>query len=193
MAESNDGRHWFCVRTQPKHEHIAAAHIRRALALEVFNPKLRIRKPTRRGAVWFSEALFPGYIFVRFAWEAESQAIRGVTGVSTLVTFGLHAPSVPNDVVETLRSQFDENECHEVPETLCHGDVVTIGGGPFHGLQATVLRVMSPARRIQVLLEFMGGDKPVEISMDQIVREDSGPGAVGRFSPLRKESGGKDL
>ena len=45
---------------------------------------------------------------------------------------------------------------------------MTIAGGPFHGLQATVLRVMSARDRIQVLLDILGGDKPVEISTGQI-------------------------
>jgi len=191
MAESHDDRRWYCVRTQPKHEKIAATHVRRALSIDVFNPKLRIRKATRRGAVWFPEALFPGYIFARFNWEAESQLIRGVTGVSTLVVFGPHAPAIPDAVIETLRSQFDENECHEVPDTLRDGDVVTIGGGPFHGLQATVLRVMSPTRRIQVLLEFIGGQNTLEVSVDQIARESVAAEAPSKYSSFLKETAKK--
>ena len=59
------GAFWYCARTQPKHEHIAAAGVARKLDLEVFHPRLRIEKATRRGVVRFVEPLFPCYIFVR--------------------------------------------------------------------------------------------------------------------------------
>ncbi len=187
MVAPTESCHWYCVRTQTKHEHIAAAHLRRSLRIEVFNPKLRIRKATRRGAVWFLEALFPGYVFARFHWELQAQAVRGTQGVSTVVMFGTKAPVVPDEVVENLRAQFDENESHEVPDSLQSGDVVTIGGGPFHGLEATVLRVMAPSNRIQVLLEILGGDKPVEVPLNQVALDSSKelPGPLR--SPFRRD------
>ena len=56
---------WYCARTKPKHEHIAAANVRRNLGLEVFHPRLRIERTTRRGLVRNVETLFPCYIFIR--------------------------------------------------------------------------------------------------------------------------------
>ena len=55
---------WFCVRSHPKHEHIAAAHLRER-KLEVYLPRIRFQRCTRRGLVWFTEALFPNYFFAR--------------------------------------------------------------------------------------------------------------------------------
>lgn len=187
MVAPSESCHWYCVRTQTKHEHIAAAHLKRSLKIEVFNPKLRIRKATRRGAVWFVEALFPGYVFARFQWDLHAQSVRGTQGVSTVVTFGTKAPTIPDEVVEGLRAQFDENESHEVPENLQQGDVVTIGGGPFHGLEATVLRVMAPSNRIQVLLEILGGDKPVEVPLNQVAREGSQGHPYARRTPFQRD------
>lgn len=167
---------WFCVRTQPKHEHIAAAHLRRALSeIEVFSPRLRIRKSTRRGAVWFVEALFPGYLFAKFEPASTMLAVKSSPGVRTIVTFGIHAPLVPDEVINHLRSQFDENESYEVPDIVREGDEVTIAGGPFHGLNAQVLRVMSAVNRVQVLLEFLGGFTRVEIGIDKLVTPKTPP------------------
>src|ERR1035437_7163225 len=56
---------WFCVRSQPKHEHIAAAHLKREPGIEVYLPRVRFKRATRRGPVWFTEALFPNYLFAR--------------------------------------------------------------------------------------------------------------------------------
>ncbi len=40
---------WYCARTKPKHEHIAAANLLKNLGLEVFNPRLRVERATQRG------------------------------------------------------------------------------------------------------------------------------------------------
>jgi transcriptional antiterminator RfaH len=188
MARPIECSAWFCVRTQPKHEQIAAAHLSRISEIEVFNPKLRIRRATRRGAVWFVEALFPGYLFARFDWDSKSQTVRGTPGVSTLVAFGPVVPVVPDAVVEALRSQFDETESHEIPDQFQNGDSVTIAGGPFHGLQATVLRVMSARDRIQVLLDILGGDKPVEISTGQVAPVEPRTQAQIERTPFGKDA-----
>ena len=57
---------WFCLRAQPKREHIAAACLRQNSEVEVFCPRVRFRKHTNRGPVWFVESMFPGYLFARF-------------------------------------------------------------------------------------------------------------------------------
>src|SRR5829696_5862388 len=106
---------WHCVRTQPKHEHIAAAYLRRGCDIDVFSPKLRIQKATRRGAVWFVEALFPGYVFARFDWVSDCHRIRGTNGVSTVVTFGSAPPIIEDQIIESLRAEFDSEEVHVVP------------------------------------------------------------------------------
>ena len=40
---------WFCVRSQPKHEHIAAANLRRNPDIDVLNLRIRFKRSTRRG------------------------------------------------------------------------------------------------------------------------------------------------
>lgn len=172
---------WFCVRTQQKHEHIAAAHLRRAVAeVEVFNPRLRIRRATKRGAVWFVEALFPGYLFAKFVPEDSLHSVRGTPGVKTIVTFGLMAPVIPEGVIMELRRQFDANESVEVPLAVREGERVTIAGGPFHGLDAEVLRVMPSANRVQVLLELLGGMQRVDVMLTQVVAPKRPPEGLAR-------------
>lgn len=172
---------WFCVRTQQKHEHIAAAHLRRALpVVDVFNPRLRIRRATKRGAVWFVEALFPGYLFARFVPAEVMMEVRVTPGVKTIVMFGTQAPVIPDGVIAELRSQFDANESIEVPLAVEQGVVVKIAGGPFHGLDAEVLRVMPSANRVQVLLEMLGGMQRVEVALTQVVAPKRPPQGLAR-------------
>jgi hypothetical protein len=49
---------WYRVRTQPKHENIAAGSAWNSLGLEVFNPDLRLERATCRGLVGVIEPLF---------------------------------------------------------------------------------------------------------------------------------------
>ena len=85
---------WYCARTKPKHEHIAAANLRKNSKLEVFNPCLRLNRATQRGAVRSVEPLFPCYLFVHCVIEDKFNEIQHTNGVSSLVRFGLKIPKV---------------------------------------------------------------------------------------------------
>ena len=79
---------WFCVRTQTKREHIAAEHLKELEGIEVFCPRLRYRKATRRGKVWWIEPLFPGYLLAKFKLAEMERAVTFCQGVRGLVRFG---------------------------------------------------------------------------------------------------------
>jgi transcriptional antiterminator RfaH len=161
---------WVCLRSQPKHEHIAATHLRRMVdGIEVFCPRLRIRRRTRRGATWFVEALFPGYLFARFEMERSMLHVKSVPGVKAIVRFGTRFPAIPVGIIEDLRTHFDDREIREVADDLAPGQEVTIAGGPLHGLSGAVLNVRSGTERVQVLLEMLGRFTPVEVSREQIL------------------------
>lgn len=79
---------WYTVRTKVKHEHIAAANLRRHLALPVFFPKMRLEKVTRRCLIKVVEPLFPCYVFVYCVVEEQVNEIQYLSGISKLVEFG---------------------------------------------------------------------------------------------------------
>jgi len=49
---------WFCLKAQPKREHLVASGLRKQFRIVCFAPRLRLRKLTRRGPVWFVEAMW---------------------------------------------------------------------------------------------------------------------------------------
>ena len=161
---------WFCLRSQPKHEHIAAARLREA-GLEVFLPRIRFKKGSARGPVWVTEALFPNYLFARFNWRESARLVRHAAGVSTIVSFGAHVPTVPDNVIEELRRQIGAEEPHVISETLAPDDRVQISGGAFHGLMAVVTQVLPAKERVKVLLNFLGRQTTVEIDQAALVKE----------------------
>jgi transcriptional antiterminator RfaH len=162
---------WFCVRSQPKHEHIAAVHLAKDPTLEVYLPRIRFKRATRRGPVWFTEALFPNYLFVRFELALSLRKVCHARGVRGIVHFGSRWPVVPDPVIDEMRLALGNDEVHVIPEELEQGEAVRIAGGAFHGLRAIVTRVIPSRERVAVLLDFLGRQTAVELPREALIRE----------------------
>ncbi len=163
---------WYCARTQPKHEHIAAANVSKQLGLEIFHPRLKIERATRRGVVRVIEPLFPCYIFVRCALQERVDQIRYVNGISSLVHFGPKIPVVPDQVIEELRQCFDSAEPMAVQDSVRVGAEVTVAEGSLLGSQGIVVRVLPAKQRVQILLDFLGRTTLAEVDRRSLIVED---------------------
>jgi transcriptional antiterminator RfaH len=162
---------WFCVRSQPKHEHIAAARLRTE-GIEVYLPRIRFKKASVRGPVWVTEALFPNYLFARFVWRESIRLVRHAAGVSTVVCFGANVPTVPDEVIAELRQRMGEKELHVLPDKFAAGDMVQLTSGPLHGLAAVVTQVMPAKERVKVLLNFLGRQTTVDVEQAALVKDE---------------------
>jgi transcriptional antiterminator RfaH len=165
-------RAWFCVRTRQKSEHIAAAHLRELEHVEVFNPRIRFKRPRGNHRMWVTEALFPGYVFARFNWREHLKAVHYTNGVTGVVHFGLQWPIIDDSVIAEWQASLGEEElavCEEMPQP---GEEVVITTGAFKGLLAEVIRVSNAQRRIAVLMEFLGQQVQLELQSDQFTRPD---------------------
>ncbi len=160
---------WYCARTKPKHEHLAAAHLRRNLDLEVFHPRLRVERATQRGVMRVVEPLFPCYIFVRCVLEEKVNEIQHANGVHSLVHSGHRIQAVDDAIVGELQECFGEADTMTVSDQISPGDEVTIGEGAFAGMRAYVLRLMPARKRVQVLLDILGGPTLVEVNRHSVV------------------------
>jgi transcriptional antiterminator RfaH len=160
---------WFCLRTHPKHEHIAAAGLRRQLETPCFSPRLRFRKATRRGAVWFVEPMFPGYIFAEFIYPLMHRRVEHATGVQGIVHFGDYLATIDTLTVTALQERAGDDEIVTIDPEIKPGQSVRIVEGPFQGLEAIVTRLLPARERVKVLLEFLGRPVETEISAPKIL------------------------
>jgi transcriptional antiterminator RfaH len=160
---------WFCLRSQPKHEHIAAAHLRKS-GVEVFLPRLRFKRTTRTTTTWVIEALFPNYLFARFDWTNALRLVCHSPGVSGVVHFGDQWPVVPDQAIDDLRACLG-NDIHTISPDVAPGDAVRILGGCLHGLEAIVTQVMPGKQRVAVLLDFLGRQTSVKLDASMVVRD----------------------
>ncbi len=178
LAKSETPR-WFCLRTAPKHEHIASITLRRHVEVPCFSPRVRFKKATRRGAVWFVEAMFPGYVFAEFIYPLLHRRVEHASGIQGIVHFGDQIATVDADVIQVLREKAGEEEVVTVNSEIKPGESVRITEGPFQGLEAVVTRVMPAKERVRVLLEFLGRSVETEVAAPKVL-----PANRGRFSTL---------
>lgn len=165
---------WYCVKTQTKREHIAAGHLRELEGIEVFCPRLRYRKATRRGKIWWMEPLFPGYLLAKFNMAEMERAVTFCQGVRGLVRFGSEIPAVPESFVESLRTEVrnrsdGDEELFSVSPAIEAGDEVEIAHGPLQGMRGTIVSVAPAAERVKILLEFLGQPQAVDVDLFSIL------------------------
>lgn len=155
--------HWYVVRAQPKRERIAARSIRETMGVEVVCPLVKFLKATRRGKVWWSEAMFPGYLFVKFNRKEQERGVRYAQGVLTIVQFGESMPVVPSAFVESLNEQLGEQEEVVIAHEVEVGDQFELAEGPLRGQLGDVVEVLPGNERVRLLVEFIGGEREVEV------------------------------
>lgn len=168
MYPENDAPSWYCLRSQPKRQCIAAAHLR-TLGVEVFNPLIRLKKAHQAAVVLRTEPLFPNYVFARFDLVNEFHKVRYANGISDIVNFGGVRAVVPESEIVLLQERWGEDETLEILQSLEVGEEVRIAGGLFRGVEATVVGLLPARQRVKVLLEFLGGVQQAEISAEEVL------------------------
>ena len=167
--EGNAKPAWYCLRSRPKHEHIAAAHLRILEGVTVFCPRIRFKKVTRQGSVWVTEAMFPGYLFARFELLEMHRRVQYAHGVTGIVRFADRYPTIDQEALEYLRQHTDDSQVRELSYQLLKGDGVQIVNGAFAGLDAVVVRVLPAKERVKVLMEFLGRQIEAEVECNSLL------------------------
>jgi transcriptional antiterminator RfaH len=156
---------WFCLTAQAKREHIAAACLRQTSEVDAFCPRVRFRKHTNRGPVWFVESMFPGYLFARFSYTALHRRVREKPGVRGFVQFGDRVALLPDALISEMKARMGSAELLEINMGLELGQNVQITQGPFQGLDALVTRIIAARDRVEILIEWMGRNLHAEASV----------------------------
>ncbi|MEJ6582392.1 MAG: transcription termination/antitermination NusG family protein [Akkermansiaceae bacterium] len=178
---------WYVLRTQLKRERLAAANLRQLEGVEVFLPRLRYQKMTRRGRVWWVEPLFPGYLLARFSLPEMGRVVTYSAGVSRIISFGADVPEVPDEFVAGLQKEVALVESGDeeivINWKVNVGDEVEIAEGPFKGMEGKVLNVRPGVERVSLLLEFLGNTQPIEVSLFSLILSNPDIPEAWRGSP----------
>jgi transcriptional antiterminator RfaH len=161
---------WYCLRSLPKREHIAAAHLRMLQGVTVFCPRIRFKRATRLGLAWVTEAMFPGYLFAEFVLAEMHRQVGYAHGVSGIVRFADRYPTIEEAALTQLRDHAGLTEVKELNYELSQGDNVKIVEGALAGLEAVITRFLPARERIKVLMDFLGRKMEAEVGCSSVLR-----------------------
>jgi transcriptional antiterminator RfaH len=180
-AANDASPRWYCLRALPRREHIAALHLQDRTGLDVFAPRVAVRRSSRARAVIVQiEALFPGYLFARFHFGTHARLVGSTQGITGIVRRGDIAPPVGDEVIAYLRAQVGGPSPLPVSPVFSSGDVVAILAGCFAGEEGRILRFDRGRDRALVLLSLLGRDLAVGVPVGFLRR--AGPALV-EFPP----------
>lgn len=168
MPQENQPQ-WYCVHTKPKCEHLVAGALRQLEGVEPWCPRLRFQRSTPRGKVWFTEALFPSYLFARYIPSRSARAVSHAHNVIRVVGFGGHPVPVPEQTILDLKTEMRDGDLREVSHGVQIGDTVEVAEGPMRGLKGIVESYLSGQDRVRVLLEFLGRETLVQVPSTKLL------------------------
>jgi transcription antitermination factor NusG len=165
---------WFCVRSQPRREALAARCLPTLANVEVFYPVVNYSKRTKHGLRHGRVALFPSYLFARFPVELSKQ-ITYTLGVARLLRRGPELAVVPDVVMQELFLLAPDGTIRLDDPAFRIGEKIKIIAGAFLGWEGKVVRLAPAKKRISVLLEFLGQERSVDVPLDAIDALESNP------------------
>src|SRR4029077_11886554 len=122
-----------------------------------------------RGAVWFVEAMFPGYLFAEFVYSRQHRQVEYSPGIQGVVRFGDQVATLDENTITNLRQKTGEEETVTFNPEIQVGQSVQIAEGPFQGLEAVVIHLLPAKERIRVLLEFLGRPLETEVATPKVL------------------------
>ncbi len=174
----SDELNWFCVRSQPRNERLAAVNLLKLDNVEVFYPKETKIKKTKKGKRQLTSPLFPNYLFARFVPHDNMRAVTYSHGVSSIVRNGPEiVPVLPQIISELIL--ITEEGLINVPEKKHRvGEHVKIITGLFAGAEGVVNKLIPASQRVEVLFELLGRELSVPINEDDLETDLDHPLAV---------------
>jgi len=144
MSTENPVRQWFAVYTRSNHEKSVAEQMEKR-SIERFLPTYEVVRKWKDRRMRLSVPLFPGYVFVRFAFDHRI-GVLAVPGVVRLVGFNGQPAALAESEIETLRLFDGKRICAEPHPYLTTGRKVRVIRGALIGLEGVLVRKKGIAR-----------------------------------------------
>ena len=144
---------WYAIYTKRGCEDLAAIYIRR-LGLNVFLPRVKLKRVVGGILQTFIKPLFPSYLFARFCPAAYLHLIQYARGVNHVVCAGEVPLPVDDRIIDVIESHIGKDGYVRLePKALLPGDRVIVQQGPFQGFKGLFARELNDRNRVVILLE----------------------------------------
>lgn len=166
MKLADNSTAWYLVQCRPQSENRAEFNLRNQ-HFECFLPRRRVQRKRADALHWFTEPLFPNYLFIRLSEGSNWKVIRSTRGVARIVSFGEEPSRVPEQVIAGLQNLCEEHERSE-PEAFCRpGDKALITEGCFKDLEA-IVQAVNGDERVVLLLNLLNRAQSIEMPVSAI-------------------------
>ncbi|WP_198035293.1 transcription termination/antitermination protein NusG [Streptacidiphilus rugosus] len=185
---------WYVIHTYAGYENRVKANLeQRAVSLNVEDyiyqaevPQEEVVQIKNGDRKTIRQNKLPGYVLVRMDLTNESWGVvRNTPGVTGFVGNAYDPyPLTLDEVVKMLAPDVERAAAKEAgkPSPVRPsevqvldfevGDSVTVTDGPFATLQATINEINPDSKKVKGLVEIFGRETPVELSFDQIAKND---------------------
>ncbi|MEN6615719.1 MAG: transcription termination/antitermination NusG family protein [Syntrophorhabdus sp.] len=164
-----ESRNWYVVNTKARNEERAAVNLAQG-GIEVLAPKLRFRRWKEGKFSDSVEAMFPGYIFVKFHPFDEFRLVKYTRGVKTIVNFNGRIIPLQEGLIEFIRGRLVEGVATVEKKTFKKGEKVIIQEGPFKGFSGIFEHELDGKERIAILLEGVDYCARMEIDRELVAK-----------------------
>jgi transcriptional antiterminator RfaH len=155
---------WYCLYTKAKQEDIVTFKLLKHDGIQIFNPKLKLKKFVRGNLKEVVEELFPCYIFSRFDPFQYYHMIKYTRGVKRIVGNKEGYPFIIDEgLLEGLRQRMQNGYLHLEPTDFPKGGPVLIKEGPFKGLEGILLKEIKASDRVLILLNTLHYSAKVQV------------------------------
>jgi transcriptional antiterminator NusG len=179
------GMHWYVLRVASNKEDAVRDALERKVRIEQLEGFVgRILVPTQREkrmrggtARVYHRKLYPGYVFVEMATDADGRipenvwfVIKETTGVGDFIgSGGKPSPMLIEDVKKMLAAAVKP----EQQPTLANlafkkGDKVKVTEGPFENFEGAVDEINAQKGTVRVIVTIFGRPTPIEIEYWQV-------------------------
>jgi len=161
---------WYVAHTQPRKEDTAVQHLQDQ-GFQVFLPKYHTVRHHARKKTVILAPLFPRYLFLKPELITPSwSSVDATRGVSYLLRQRNRAPTpMPAGVVDALMAMQMTDQVVPLSSLALFkpGEKVKVLEGAFAG-NVAVFEKMTPDDRVQILLDILGRDVRVDLSVHEV-------------------------
>ena len=154
IPSEGDFMNWYAIYTKPRTEETVSESLRRA-GIQVYTPKLRIKKYIRNKYREMIEPLFPCYLFAKFEPNRYLWMITYTRGVKKVVGAKDAPWPVSEEVIDLIRCHEEDGFVRLTCEDIREGDAVKVVDGPLSGIKGIFKSVIKGTERVILLLNAL--------------------------------------
>ena len=130
---------WIAVYTKSRHEKVVIQELEKK-NIEAYCPILKERRQWSDRKRWVEFPLFRSYVFVKIELK-NSLYILQTMGVHHIIKFQGNISTIPDGIIQNIKSMIDGGFTVEQVEYFVKGDEVIVVDGPLKCMEGIVVKI----------------------------------------------------